>query len=106
VQDISIILEHVDLLDTRDSGNVQLLQSSLELSVISLRRSLRLLDDFTSGSSFSACPLKRVIEWIEASSNCELGSRVYGMDCRDIEGPGYSTSTRRCICSIECLMFD
>jgi hypothetical protein len=53
VQDVSIILEHVDLLNTTDGSNVKLLQSSLKLSVISLRSGLRLLDDLTSGSSFS-----------------------------------------------------
>ena len=55
MQDISILFEHVDLLHTADSSDVQLLQSSLEFSVVSLGSRLGLFHDFTSGCTFSAC---------------------------------------------------
>jgi hypothetical protein len=56
MQYISIILEHVDFLNTSNGGNVQFLECGLEFSVVSLGGCLGLLDNFTSGSSFSACP--------------------------------------------------
>jgi len=55
MQDISIILEHVDFLDVSNGGNVEFLQCGLEFSVVSLGCGLGFLDDFTSGGTFAAC---------------------------------------------------
>jgi len=54
MQYISIIFKHINLFDTSYSGNIELLESGLEFSVISLRSGLGFFDDFTSGCSFSA----------------------------------------------------
>jgi hypothetical protein len=55
VQNISILLEHVDLLDTRDGLDTKLLESGLKLAVVSLRRGDRLLDDLASRGTLAAC---------------------------------------------------
>jgi hypothetical protein len=55
VQNVSILLEHVDLLDTRDGLDTKLLESGLKLAVVSLRRGDRLLDDLASRGTLAAC---------------------------------------------------
>jgi hypothetical protein len=57
VQDVAILLEHVDLLDARDGGHAELLQSSLQLSVITLGGSDRLLDLLSSWGTFTTCTI-------------------------------------------------
>lgn len=78
VQDVSILLEHVDLLNTTDGGNVELLECRLEFSVVSLGCGLGLFDDFTSGGTFSACEHKIVIvrrQWGFASTESSVKRR-------------------------------
>jgi hypothetical protein len=57
VQYISIILEHVDLLDVSYGRNIQLFERSLEFPVVSLGSGLGLFDHFTSGCTFASCML-------------------------------------------------
>lgn len=57
MQNIAILLEHVDLLNTGDGLNTELLKSRLELSVVTLRGCDRLLDDLSSGSTLATCYL-------------------------------------------------
>ena len=53
VQHVAVLLEHVDLLDTRNGLHVQLLQRTLQLLVVVRCRCLRLLDDLTSYGALS-----------------------------------------------------
>lgn len=55
VQDVAVLLEHVNLLDTGDGGDAKLLESSLELDVAALLSGSRLLDDFASEGGLAAC---------------------------------------------------
>lgn len=55
VQHGTVLFEHVDLLYTSDRLNVELAQSSLDLSVISLFGGSRLLDLLSSGCTLSTC---------------------------------------------------
>jgi hypothetical protein len=54
VQDVSVLLEHVDLFNTGDRLNTELLKGGLDLSVISLGSGHRLLDDLSSGGTLTA----------------------------------------------------
>lgn len=53
MQDVSILLEHVDLLDAGDGLDVHLLQGGLQLPVISGSGGSGLFDLLSSGSSLS-----------------------------------------------------
>jgi hypothetical protein len=55
MQNVAILLEHVDLLDTSDGLDVHLLQSGLQLPVIARSGSSGLLDLLSSGSSLTTC---------------------------------------------------
>ena len=55
VQHGTVLLEHVDLLYTSDRLDVELAQSGLDLSFISLLGGSRLLDLLSSGRTLSAC---------------------------------------------------
>jgi hypothetical protein len=57
VQDVTVVLEHVDLLHSGDRLNVELLERCLELTVVSLNGGGRLFDDLTTGSTLSACSM-------------------------------------------------
>ena len=52
VDDVAVRLEHVDLLDGRDGLNVHLLESGLELLVVTTAGSVDLLD-LSSGSTLA-----------------------------------------------------
>ena len=54
MQDVSILLEHVDLLDTGDGLDTELFEGGLDLSVVSLGSGHRLLDDLSSGGTLTA----------------------------------------------------
>jgi hypothetical protein len=60
VDDVAVLLEHVDLLDALDGLDVHLLQGGLELLVVGTGGAGDLLD-LTAGSTL-------------ASANCQLGS--------------------------------
>lgn len=53
VDDVSVLLEHVDLLDSLDGLNIDLLKSSLELLVVGSSGLVDLLD-LAAGSSLSS----------------------------------------------------
>jgi hypothetical protein len=55
VQNCSVFLEHVDLLYTGNGLNIELAQSSLNLSVISFLGRGRLLDLLSSRCALSTC---------------------------------------------------
>ena len=55
MQNVAILLEHVDLLDTGNGLNTNLLQSGLELGGIALQGRDGLFDLFTTGGTLSAC---------------------------------------------------
>lgn len=61
MENVAILLKHVDLLNTSDGLNTELLESGLELSVITLRGGDRLLDDLSSGSTLAAYHLTHVV---------------------------------------------
>lgn len=75
MQNVAILLEHVDLLNTSDGLNTELLESGLELSVVTLRGGDRLLDDLSSRSTFAACYLTHT--WFSC------GSRKDGVRARE-----------------------
>jgi hypothetical protein len=52
VDNLAIILEHVDLVNTRDGLNVQLLERSGKLTVITTTGLGRSLLDLTAGSTY------------------------------------------------------
>ena len=54
VQDVAVLLEHVNLLDTGDRGDAKLLESGLELDVAALLSGSRLLDDLASEGGLTA----------------------------------------------------
>ena len=54
MQDIPILLEHVDLLNAGDGLHPQLLERRLELSVVPLGRGDRLFHYLASGSALAA----------------------------------------------------
>jgi hypothetical protein len=60
VQDVAILLEHVNFLDALDGLHVQLLEGSLELLVI-LARWLGFPHDLPSYGTLAACELGRMI---------------------------------------------
>jgi hypothetical protein len=55
VQDVSVLSEHVDLLNTRDGLHVQLLERALQLFVVLSRGWLGFPDDFPSDGSLPTC---------------------------------------------------
>lgn len=67
MQNVAILLEHVDLLNTSDGLNTELLESGLELSVVTLRGGDRLLDDLSSRSTFAACYLTHTWFFVQES---------------------------------------
>jgi len=55
VENVAVLLEHVDLLNAGDGLDTELLEGGLELAVVTLRGGHRLLDDLTTGSALAAC---------------------------------------------------
>lgn len=54
MQNVAILLEHVDLLNTSNRLHIELLESSLELPVVTLDRRRRLLDLLPAGRTLAA----------------------------------------------------
>jgi len=55
MQNITILLEHVDLLDTGDRLDCELLQRRLQFPVVPLRSGDGFFDDFSARGTFAAC---------------------------------------------------
>ena len=62
MQNVSVVSEHVNLLDSSDRSDVELLESGLELLVVGLGGSDGLLDHLTTGSSLSSCESREKVE--------------------------------------------
>lgn len=54
MEHVAVLLEHVDLLDTGDGLDTELLERGLELAVVTLGGGHRLLDLLTAGSALAA----------------------------------------------------
>ena len=54
VEDVAILAEHVDLLDTGDGLDVELLERALQLFVVLRGRRLRLPDDLAAHGPLTA----------------------------------------------------
>jgi hypothetical protein len=54
VQDVAILLEHVDLFDAGNRSDTELLESGLKLDVAALSSRRRLLDDLASQGGLTA----------------------------------------------------
>lgn len=54
MKDVAVLLEHVDLLNAGDGRDTKLLEGSLDLGRVALRRGHRLLDLLTAGSALAA----------------------------------------------------
>ena len=55
VQDVAVLAEHVDLLDSGDGLHVELLERALQLFVVLRGRGLRLADNLATHSPLTTC---------------------------------------------------
>ena len=75
VDDVAVLLEHVDLLDTLDGLDVQLLQGGLQLLVVGVGGPVDLLD-LAAGSALASVSGNSVLVGIRS----EFESIVHGVD--------------------------
>ena len=76
MENVAILLEHVDLLDTGDGLDLELLKSSLELGVLTTG-ALRLRGHLTTGGTLTTCGVatsnqeERECAWsVTSAMNC------------------------------------